>query len=184
VQAVRARFADGAAVRATPEVAAFAELLRSVGVKGRREQPSVERLLGVALKRGELPAINSLVDAYNLVSVRSLCSLGAHDLDTLALPVTLRLLTGTESFTPLGREAPVPVTAGEYGYVDARNRLLCRLDVLQAEFSKVSEGTTNALVIVEGTASHAPETLRGALAEAVEEVQRWCGGEAEVVALP
>ena len=37
----------------------------------------------LALRRGDLPLINSLVDAYNLVSVRSLCSLGAHDLDKM-----------------------------------------------------------------------------------------------------
>jgi DNA/RNA-binding domain of Phe-tRNA-synthetase-like protein len=183
-QAMRARFADPAAVRSTPEVVHFQELLRKVGVNPRREQPSVERLLTFALKRGDLPAVNSLVDAYNLVSVRSLCSLGAHDLDRIALPVTLRLLTARESFTPLGRDAPVPVVPGEYGYVDARDRVLCRLDILQADFSKVTTQTTNVLLIVEGTAEHPPEVLRQAFAEATERVTRHCGGTAEVVAFP
>ncbi len=124
VQAIRARFADAAAVRAAPEVVRFQDILRKVGVNPRREQPSVERLLTFALKRGDLPAVNSLVDAYNLVSVRSCCSLGAHDLDRIALPVALRLLTGRESFTPLGRDAAVPVVTGEFGYVDAQDRVL------------------------------------------------------------
>src|SRR5262245_853587 len=150
VQAIRTRFADPAAVRSLPEVVAFQDILRGAGVNPRREQPSVERLLTVALKRGDLPAINSLVDAYNLASVRSLCSLGAHDLDAIALPVALRPLTGRESFTPLGRDAPEPIRAGEFGYVDAADRVLCRLDILQAEFSKVTERTVNALLIVEG----------------------------------
>ena len=78
VEAVRARYAGPQAVRALAEVAAFHEVLRRVGVNPRREQPSVERLLGFALRRGDLPAINSLVDAYNLASVRTLCSLGAY----------------------------------------------------------------------------------------------------------
>src|SRR5262249_7320801 len=73
---VRGKGAGPAAVRAAPEVAGFHEVLRKVGVNPRREQPSVERLLTFALKRGDLPAVNSLVDAYNLVSVRALCSLG------------------------------------------------------------------------------------------------------------
>src|SRR2546423_445759 len=59
--AIRARFPDPAAVRALPEVTQFQELLRQVGVNPRRDQPSVERLLTFALKRGDLPAINSLV---------------------------------------------------------------------------------------------------------------------------
>ena len=137
-QCVR-QFASPAAVRSCPEVAAFQQLHRRVGVNPRKEQSSVERLLLLALKRGELPAINSLVDAYNLVSLRTRCSLGAHDLDAIALPVSLRLLTGQESFTPLGENVPAAVVPGEYGYVDAANRLLCRLDVRQADFSKVTE---------------------------------------------
>jgi DNA/RNA-binding domain of Phe-tRNA-synthetase-like protein len=182
VERVRARFAGPADVRALPEVVAFQELLRKVGVNPRKDQPSLERLLTFALKRGDLPAINSLVDAYNLVSVRRSLSLGAHDLDRIALPVSLRLLTGSESFTPLGRESPEPVTPGEYGYVDAAGRVLCRLDVLQADFSKVTEQTTGALLIIEGTSEHAPEALSLAFACAVELVTRHCGGAAEVVA--
>src|SRR6516162_2947662 len=142
-RAIRTRFADPAAVRSTPEVVHFQDILRKAGVNPRREQPSVERLLTLALKRGDLPGVNSLVDAYNLVSVRSSCSLGAHDLDRIALPVALRLLTGQESFTPLGRDAPMPIVRGEYGYVDAQDRVLCRLDILQADFSKVTTAATS-----------------------------------------
>jgi DNA/RNA-binding domain of Phe-tRNA-synthetase-like protein len=184
VGAIRGRFADPAAIRSAPEVARFQDILRKFGVNPRREQPSVERLLTFALKRGDLPAVNSLVDAYNLVSVRSFCSLGAHDLDRIAPPVALRLLTGGDSFTPLGGDAPVPVVAGEYGYVDSLNRVLCRLDILQADFSKVTSASRNVLLIVEGTADHAPEQLRQVVADVTEQVTHFCGGTAEVVAFP
>lgn len=184
IAAIRARYANPAAIRAIPEVVGFQEILRKVGVNPRREQPSVERLLTFALKRGELPAINSLVDAYNLVSIRSCCSLGAHDLDRITAPVALRLLTGQESFTPLGREQAESVTTGEYGYVDAADRVLCRLDLLQAEFSKVTAASVNVLLIIEGTQSHAPELLRQTFDEAMELVMRYCGGTAEVIAFP
>ncbi|MCI0463567.1 MAG: hypothetical protein L0Z62_42060 [Gemmataceae bacterium] len=119
-----------------------------------------------------------------LVSVRSRCSLGAHDLDRISCPVELRLLTGAESFTPLGGDQPVPVTAGEFGYVDGAGRLRCRLDLLQAEFSKVTSATVNVLLMVEGTAAHDPGTIRGAFDLVIEGVTRHCGGAAEVVALP
>src|SRR5260370_1486240 len=104
-QAIRAKFAGPQTVRSNPAVIGFRDILRKVGINPRKEQPSVERLLTFALKRGELPAVNSLVDAYNLVSIRSLCSLGAHDFDTISPPVALRLLTGRQSFTPLGRDS-------------------------------------------------------------------------------
>jgi DNA/RNA-binding domain of Phe-tRNA-synthetase-like protein len=184
VSAVRTRFADAQAVRSAPAVVSFQEMLRKVGVNPRREAPSVERLLTFVLKRGDLPTINSLVDAYNLVSVRSCCSLGAHDLDRIAPPVTLRLLTGRETFTPLGSETAVAVIPGEYAYVDDADRVLCRLDLFQAEFSKVTERTANAVLIIEGTAAHPREVLRQAFANTIELVTRHCGGTAEIVALP
>jgi DNA/RNA-binding domain of Phe-tRNA-synthetase-like protein len=183
-QRIRQRFPSPAAIRRLPEVVAFQEILRKVGVNPRREQPSVERLLTAALKRGDLPAINNLVDAYNLVSVRSGCSLGAHDLDRITLPVSLRLLTGREAFTPLGRQAPEPVVAGEFGYVDAADRVLCRLDLLQADFSKVTRETVNALLIVEGTAAHSVDLLRQTFVAVIEQVTGHCGGTAEIVAVP
>jgi DNA/RNA-binding domain of Phe-tRNA-synthetase-like protein len=184
VERIRERFASPAAVRTDSAVAAFQELLRRVGVNPRKDQPSLERLLLAALKRSDLPIINSLVDAYNLVSVRFGLSLGAHDLDWINLPVTLRLLNGTESFTPLGRDAPTAVVPGEYGYVDGADRVLCRLDVLQAEFSKVTMATTKVLLIVEGTAAHSPDAFRAAIADVTEQVIRHCGGTAEVVTFP
>ncbi len=181
---VQKRFADPAAIRASAVVQPFHEILRKVGANPRRDQNSVERLLTFALKRGDLPAINSLVDAYNLVSLRSGLSLGAHDLDRIALPVTLRLLSGTEAFVPLGSSEPAVVTAGEFGYVDGQKRLLCRLDVVQADFSKVTETTRNVLLIVEGTARHPAELLRRTAEEVIAEVTRYCGGTAEVAAWP
>ncbi len=181
VAAVRRRHAGPAEVRSSPDVVRFQELLRKVGANPRRDPPSLERLLLFALKRGGLPAINALVDAYNLVSIRYGLSLGAHDLDRVAAPVSLRLFTGGELFTPLGRAEPEPVTPGEYGYVDAGGRVLCRLDVLQADFSKVTEATANAVLIIEGTEGHAPEVFRDARAEVVALVTRFCGGTAELV---
>jgi DNA/RNA-binding domain of Phe-tRNA-synthetase-like protein len=182
--AVRQRFAEPAAIRSAPEVQPFHELLRRVGANPRRDQNSVERLLTFAFKRGDLPAINSLVDAYNLVSLRSGLSLGAHDIARIAPPVTLRLLTGTESFLPLGGSEPVAVTAGEFGYVDGQNRLLCRLDVVQADFSKVTKATRNVIVIVEGTARHPADLVRRTIDDVIVEVIRSCGGIAELVSVP
>lgn len=182
--AVQVRYADPATIRLSAEVQPFHEMLRQVGANPRRDQNSFERLLTFAFKKGDLPRINSLVDTYNLISLRTGLSLGAHDLDRIALPVTLQILSGEESFQPLGSSAPVAVTTGEFGYVDGQKRLLCRLDVVQADFSKVTEATQNVLLIVEGTTRHASDLLRRAVDEVIALVIRHCGGTAEVVAWP
>jgi len=176
---LRARFPNPASLRASWQVQAFQNLLRRAGASPRKFQPSLERLWAYVLKRGDLPAINNLVDAYNLVSIRAGCSLGAHDLDRLALPVALRLVTGAETFTPLGQPAPQPVQPGEFAYVDAANRILCRLDVLQADFSKVNPASSNVLLIVEGTDSHSPELLSRTMDDVIQVVTRYCQATAE-----
>jgi DNA/RNA-binding domain of Phe-tRNA-synthetase-like protein len=183
-EGIRSRFDGPAAIRAGAEVRPFHDLLRKAGANPRRDQNSVERLLTFAYKKGDLPAINALVDAYNLVSLRRGLSLGAHDLDCITPPVTLRLLTGAEPFRPLGGGEPAAANPGEFGYVDDQGRLLCRLDVLQADFSKVTEATRNAILIVEGTAAHDPEFLRRTVKEVTAAVTRYCGGTAEVAAWP
>jgi len=182
--AVRARFSNPSEIRADPCVASFRSILQKVGVNPKKDQPSVEKLISFAHKRGDLPVINNLVDAYNLISIRSSCSLGAHDLDRISLPVALRFLNGSESFTPLGSAQPTRVTAGEYGYVDASNRLLCRLDILQADFSRVTEATNNVLLIVEGTLAHPAQDVRKAFADVIEVVKHYCGGTGEIISFP
>lgn len=179
---VRERFNRPAEIRATSEIAGHYDVLRKVGVKPKSQPPSTQKLLEFALKRGTLPSVNNLVDAYNLVSIRSMCSLGAHDLARFTAPATLRLFQGDEPFRPLGSEENRAVTPGEFGYVDAENRVLCRLDSLQADFSKVTAETSSALLIVEATTAHSPEQI-GTAFEAVQElVTKYCGGTAEVVA--
>jgi len=176
---VRLRFPGLTAIRSSTEVQPFHNILRKAGANPRRDQNSVERLLTFAFKKGDLPKINNLVDAYNLVSLRTGLSLGAHDLDRITLPVTLRLLTGAELFIPLGSTEPVAVNAGEFGYVDGQQRLLCRLDVVQADFSKVTETTRNVLLFVEGTAVHTAELLSSTVERVIGEVTRHCGGTAQ-----
>jgi len=175
---LRRRFVDVASLRESAELRAFADSYRSAGVNPRRQQPGCERLAEFAWKRGELPAINSLVDAYNMVSVRWLLSLGAHDLRAVSLPIRLTIVPGDMTFTPLGTSASGNVGPGEFAYVDDGGRVICRLDVIQADFSKVTAATTGVVVIVEGTSSHDGAGFSAARTELVELIGEFCGGSA------
>lgn len=184
VKCIQGHYSTTGDIRALPEIAKLYEILRSVGVKPRSHPPSTQKLLEFALKRGTLPEVNNLVDAYNLVSLRTKCSLGAHDLDRLQLPVQLRLFRGNESFRPLGNGQDSQVNQGEFGYVDSANRVVCRLDSLQAEFSKVTPKTKNALLIIESTTVHDAKHLENLFSETIATVQQFCDGSAQIVALP
>ena len=184
IEKIRSQFASLAEIRSIAELVRLYEILRAVGVKPRSHPPSTQKLIDSAWKRGMLPAVNDLVDAYNLASLRTRCSLGAHDLDRLAAPVELRLFRGDESFRPLGSSEVAQVNAGEFGYVDAENRVICRLDSLQADFSKVTADTTRALLIVESTTAHDTERLEKNFAATRALLDRFCSAKAQIVAFP
>jgi DNA/RNA-binding domain of Phe-tRNA-synthetase-like protein len=179
---IRQRFEQVAEIRSLPEIVRVHEIIRAVGAKPKSRPPSTQKLLEYAWKRGTLPAVNVLVDAYNWMSLRTTCSLGAHDLGRIATPVELRLFRGTETFRPLGSDEMQSITKGEFGYVDAQVRVVCRLDSLQADFSKVTASTTDVLLIIESTTAHTSEQLAAIVADTAAAITQYCPGTIEVVA--
>lgn len=79
---------------------------------------------------------------------------------------------------------PKQVRAGEFGCVDVRDRIVCRLDSLQADFSKVTPQTTDALLIIESTTAQTHGQRDRDLADVAAAIERYCGCVAEVVAAP
>jgi DNA/RNA-binding domain of Phe-tRNA-synthetase-like protein len=155
-----------------------------VGVSNRKNVASPENLLRWLLKNGELPALNVVVDIYNLVSVRTRLALGAHDMARVTGGITLRLTNGSEGFVPLGSAEAKAVRAGEYAYVDDGNDVLCRLEVRQVEKTKVGPGTTGCFYIVQGNAATPDALIREAAGEVIALTTRFCGGEARMLHAP
>jgi DNA/RNA-binding domain of Phe-tRNA-synthetase-like protein len=175
-QDLRRRFGDIAALRGSSELRAFAEIYRSAGLNPKRQQPGCERLTELAWKRGDLPAINSFVDAYNMVSIKWLLSLGAHDRQAVSLPIQLTIVPRELTFTPLGASASGSVRPGEFAYLDGGGRVMCRLDLIQADFSKVTAAAGDVVVIVEGTSSHDRAAFSAARADLINLIAEFCGG--------
>lgn len=138
----------------------FHSLRQLIGRSSRRLPPSPQALFEQNRRDGQLRSISPLVDLYNQWSLNSGLSIGAHDLQCLQLPVRLALTRGGEVFHGLGSDHPVPLPAGEYAYVDAAGRVLCRLEYRQAAASAVQAHTHAALIIVQGHAQTPDNHLR------------------------
>jgi DNA/RNA-binding domain of Phe-tRNA-synthetase-like protein len=162
-----------------PAIREYHRLHELFGVSG--EPPAPEKLITYIRRHRDFTASGPVVDCYNIVSARTLLSIGAHDLERLATPVTLRRCTEADSFTPLGQSKPQPL-AGEYGYLDSRSCVICRMEVLQGEHTKVTPETRDVVFFLQNNACLPTGLLlKGAwwLAEAVE---RFCGGTAHLAA--
>jgi len=175
---LREQYAAPTAVRDDPVLAGFRELHTRVGRSNRRFVASPEALVARVVRTGALPRVNLLVDIYNLVSLKTRLALGAHDLAQIAGGVTLRLTDGSEGFHPLGASAPEPIFPGEYGYIDDANDVLCRMEVLQVEKTKVTLATTAAFYIVQGNMNTPAAAIRAGAAELIALTTRFCGGVA------
>lgn len=182
-EAIRASLAIDQIER-DPVLAGFRQLHTTVGVSNRKNVASPETLLRLLLKRGRLPHINLLVDLYNLVSIETRLSLGAHDLRNVRGNVELRLTDGSESFHPLGQPEPEPVRPGEYAYVDDANDVLCRLEVRQAQKSKITTETTDCFLILQGNPATDATLLRDATGRLLDGITQFCGGEHEIIHAP
>lgn len=174
---VREAFA-GVSIPDHPRIAPWREAYRRFGAKPKDYPSSIENLVRRVSKGHSLPRINTLVDLYNTVSLRRLLPAGGEDLDRIDGDVLLAIAGEDEAPVRLLGEpeerAPRP---GEVIYKDAVGALCRRWNWKEADRTKLTPETRNAVLVLEGL----PPVGRAEVAEAAEElaglVRIHCGGE-------
>lgn len=145
-----------------------------------KEISAPQKLLQYVRRHEDFPAAGPIVDCYNVVSAKTLLSIGAHDLAKVKTPITLRSVTESDLFVPLASNEPQSCT-GEYAYVDPDGRIICRMEVLQADFTKVDSNSRDVIFFFQGNRRiPTSELLLGAWL-LVELVEAFLGGTAELV---
>lgn len=110
---------------------------------------SSEVMTEFLLKNKHIPNINTFVDLYNIYSIESGISIGAHDMTKLEGEVKLTQLDKTEEFLGMSDRKPVKAHKGEFAYKDEEG-IICRLLVKQTDRTKITKDTTDVLVIFQG----------------------------------
>ncbi len=172
---------EGIDVHADPVLEGFNILHDNTGVKRRKNIPASENLIKLLNKHGDMPFINQVVDIYNLISMETKLSLGAHNIDAVEGNFTLRFTDGTERFQPIGQPEPVPVNAHEYCYCDDSNEVLCRLEIRQVEKTKVDENAVNVAYICQGNEATPDSYVLKTAQRIVDTTIKYCGGTGRVV---
>jgi DNA/RNA-binding domain of Phe-tRNA-synthetase-like protein len=136
-----------------PGIAAWRAAYRGFGIKKTSYRSSVERLVK-RVKGGErLPAVNTLVDLYNTVSLSHVFCCGADDIDKIAPPLAFRFARPGDTFIDMGAEAGEhpndPPKDGEVVYADARHVLCRRWNWRQDARTGLSTATRRAVVTVQ-----------------------------------
>jgi DNA/RNA-binding domain of Phe-tRNA-synthetase-like protein len=165
----------------SPVLQGFRDLHTKVGRSNRDFIASPESLLGRFVKKGVFPQVNTIVDIYNLVSLKSQLALGAHDIEYVKGNLTLRLTDGSENFIPLGTAEPEKVFPGEYAYVDDKNNVVCRLEVLQVEPTKITLNSNDIFFIIQGNQNTEQSYILNYATQLGELVAQYCGGDFSIL---
>jgi DNA/RNA-binding domain of Phe-tRNA-synthetase-like protein len=171
------RALEGAAIAEHPRIAPWRDAYRRFGARPKKHLSSIESLARRVSKAERLREINKLVDLYNAVSLRHLLPVGGEDLARVVGGIGLTFAGDSEPAVRLlgDAEARRP-SVGEVIYKDDHGAICRRWNWKEAERTKLTPETTQALLVIEAL----PPATRAELESAVDELERrvaqLCGG--------
>lgn len=148
----RARESLDDGFKSHPRLAPWAEAFKSMNINPNRYPPSVTNLVKRTRSGKELPYVNSLVAAFNCISLSHLCPCGGDDLDVVKGDLYLTFASGDESYVPLGQtEVLENPPAGEVIYMDTGTKdVFCRAWCWKnGDRSKLGPSTSRAAVNID-----------------------------------
>jgi len=135
-----------------PLLKAYREFYWKVGIDPTKTRPAAEALLRRFLGGKEIPTINTLVDAYNLVSLKTSVAIAAFDTAHIhPSALTLRRARAGERFLGIGMPQAIVLEGKEAVIEDTvAGELIAVYPFRNAERGKVTEATRAAYLIMCG----------------------------------
>ena len=160
-----------------PRIAGWREAYKKFGAKPQKYLSSVESLVRRVLSGKSIPSINSLVDIYNAISLKYIVPAGGEDLDRIQGDVELTIAGEAEAAVLLlGEREERPPKRGEVFYRDDLGAICRRWNWREADRTKLTERTRNALLVVEALNSGDRDALEEAVNDLVGLIREYCGG--------
>lgn len=165
-------------LREHPVFRAYRDFFWKLGIDPTKNRPAAEALIRRVLRGRDVPKINSWVDAYNMVSMKTAVPIASFDADLLEGALLMREARPGEEFLGISMNKPVVLSGGE-AVIEDGVRLVAIYPYRDADYSKVTLNTRNVLMLMCGAPGITLTTLREARDMAAEILPRFCGGYAE-----
>jgi DNA/RNA-binding domain of Phe-tRNA-synthetase-like protein len=167
-----------------PALAAWRSAFRGFGVEPTKYRSAAEALLRRLTKKGDIPSINALVDAYNLVSIRYAVPMAAFDLRQLNGSLTIRFADGSEWFTAHDEPEAGHPEPGEVIFVDDTGLIFARRWCWKQSLqSTTGLDTSTAIITVEAHHSEARRDVERASTDLIDLLSKFVGGSYQPVIL-
>lgn len=152
---------------------AYRDFYWRVGIDPTKIRPASEALLRRVLQGKALPRINTLVDSYNLASMKTRVAIAAFDLARLHGDLRMRLAYEGEHFLGIGMDKPASLKGIEV-VVEDDESLIAIYPHRDADETKVTTTTKDTLFMTCGVPGISAETLRVAAETTRGLVERFC----------
>lgn len=156
-----------------PHLRAYRDFYWRVGIDPTKIRPASEALLRRVLQGKELPRINTLVDAYNLASMRTRIAIAAFDAAQTHGELRMRLAKEGESFLGIGMEAPVALKGVEVVCEDDEG-LVAIYPYRDSHRTRVTTATSDTIFMTCGVPGIEARTLVEAAETTRQLVERFC----------
>ncbi|MFH1820904.1 MAG: phenylalanine--tRNA ligase beta subunit-related protein [Methanobacteriota archaeon] len=166
---------DLATVKDEPVFRAYRDFFWRAGIDPTKVRPAAEALIRRVLAGKPIPTINTLVDSYNLASIKTGIALGAFDARKLKGDLTMRFARRGEKFLGIGMGEPIELAGNEL-VVSDEEKLIAVYPYRDADDTKVTTDTRDLCLLVCGAPGIAEEVLNEASRVAVDYITRFCGG--------
>jgi DNA/RNA-binding domain of Phe-tRNA-synthetase-like protein len=163
-------------VKDHPTFRAYRDFFWSIKIDPTKIRPAAEALIRRILAGKTIPCINTLVDAYNLASIKSRIAIATFDADELEGDLLMRFAEEGEQFIGIGMNNPLILKGGEI-VVSDKEKLIAVYPYRDADNTKVTEKTENITIVVCGVPGIPKQDLENASKVALEYVTRFCDGK-------
>ncbi|MFH7835705.1 MAG: phenylalanine--tRNA ligase beta subunit-related protein, partial [Candidatus Aenigmatarchaeota archaeon] len=122
---------------------AYRNFFWKIGIDPTKIRPAAEALVRRILQGNPIPRVNTLVDAYNLASIKTGIAIAAFDLDKLKGDIVMRFAKENEEFLGIGMKDPIKLTGKEIVISDDE-KIIAIYPYRDAENTKITFETSKA----------------------------------------
>jgi len=163
------------AVKDRADFRAYRDFFWRLGVDPTKTRPASEALVRRILKGSSIPRINDFVDSYNIASVETGIPIAAFDSEALDEDITLRFSGQGEEFQGIGMEES-RVIDQQMLVMSSGSDLIAVYPYRDADASRITTETRDAVLIACGVPSIGGEALLRAAGKSRDYVISSCGG--------
>ncbi|MEX0940162.1 MAG: lysine--tRNA ligase [Candidatus Babeliales bacterium] len=167
-----------------PFIKTWHEVYQKFGANSKKHLSSIENLGSRIVKGSIISPINTLVDLYNIISLKYMLPAGGENLDALKGDIQLTISGENEpAVTLLGQKEARSPKPGEVIYKDENGAICRRWNWKEAERSKITPETKNAIFVIEALPPVETELFEDAINELAYLIHQYCDGAVTKVIL-